>query len=283
MLFRYFLIMLLAVGALQACAQVLSTDDIEIYTEVHGEGDTTLLFIHGWNLDHSFWKNQIDTFSENYQVVVFDLPGYGQSGKEREQWTIRAYGRDVQRIISDLDLENVILIAHSMGGNIALEAIHEDPSRIIALVGVDNFKEVGTKPDSAMKARMEAFYAFLAEDYPANVRTASEGFMFSPDSPPGPKEEVLQAYASADPDIAIPVVKAAFSESENEMELLAALTVPFFLISADLIPVNEEGIRSHYHGPLFRNFDVKQSGHFPMYERPESFNEALVNILNILK
>lgn len=262
--------------------QFKSFDGTLVYTEVHGEGDTTLLFIHGWNLDHRFWRHQVEAFSDRYRVVTLDLPGYGESGKQRDEWTIDAYGRDIRAVIDQLGLERVILVAHSMGGNIALEAIDEDPSGIIALVGVDNFKDVGSVPDSAMLAEMEMFYDFLKQDYPAHVRSASEGFMFSPDSPPGPKEEILDTYARARPEVAISVIRAVYSESANEMVLLENIRVPFFIISSTLIPLNQQGILTHYRGPFFRNYEVEEAGHFPMYERPDAFNESLQEVLKDL-
>jgi len=277
---RNALLLTLLVSAGVKSQQVISFDGTEVYSEEFGDGDTTLLFIHGWNLDHSFWEHQVDFFRDDYHVVTLDLPGYGQSGKARSAWTIDAYGKDIQAIIKVYDLENVILVAHSMGGNIALEAIDEDPSRIIALIGVDNFKEVGNVPDSATRAEMNIFYEFLRQDYPNHVRSASEGFMFSPDSPPAPKETILNAYASADPDIAIALIQAAYSESENEAQLIEKLDIPFLLISATLIPVNEEGIKTHYGGPFFRNYQVDRSGHFPMFERPEEFNLTLRQALS---
>ncbi len=270
---RFILILMLV--PLLAGAQVKSFDDSPVYVTDDGSGEYTLLFIHGWNLNHTFWQHQVAYFKDNYRVVTLDLPGYGQSGKDRKSWTIDAFGKDIQSVIEQLDLENVILVAHSMGGNIALEAIDENPEPIIGLIGVDNFKEVGSLPDSATAAQMDAFYAFLEQDYPKHVRSASESFMFSPDSPPGPKEEILSTYADSDADIAIALIKAAYSESSNEMKLLPELEVPFALVSATMIPVNEDSLRSYYHGPFFKNYQVEKSGHFPMYERPGEFNQAL--------
>ncbi len=267
---------------LAARAQVISGDGLDIYVEDKGRGDTTLLFIHGWNLDHSFWKNQMDVFRKEYRCVAPDLPGYGKSGKDRAKWTMRAYGSDIREIIDQLELENVILIAHSMGGNIALECLMLNPSGIIGMVGVDNFKEVGTLPDSATQQQMQQFYQMLEENYPVNVRMAAEGFMFHPESPAGPKEEVLSAYALADPTVAIPVVKAAFTESSREAGQLEKISIPFALISSTNIPFSQELFLRYYAGSRFKNFELHGTGHFPMYERPVMFNDALKQALEFI-
>lgn len=274
-----FVCLLLFISCSYANAQVTSFDGLPIYVEDNGEGEITLLFVHGWNLDHSFWTNQVNAFASDYRVVTMDLPGYGASGKNRKDWSMESYGKDVLSVINQLTLENVVLVAHSMGGNIGLEAISIDRSKIIALIGVDNFKQVGVLPNSDEKAQMQEFYAYLEADYATNVRVATASFMFAPDSPPEQKETILNTYASADPSVAIPVVKAAFTQARREIKLIEALDIPFMLISSTMIPVNEESLQNHYKGPLFKNFLIDKAGHFPMYERPEPFNSALAEAL----
>ncbi|MEJ2005796.1 MAG: alpha/beta hydrolase [Cyclobacteriaceae bacterium] len=276
---RYYLFIGFVFGALHCMSQVKSTDGLNIYVEDRGKGDTTLLFIHGWNLDHTFWQYQIDVFRQKYRCVAPDLPGYGRSGSGRSAWSMNSYGSDVRSIIDQLGLKNVILVAHSMGGNIALEAYTKDPSEIIGIIGVDNFKAVGAEPDSSEAGQLEAFYAMLEEDYPKNVRLAVEGFMFHENSPADPKEKILSVYAAADPATAIAVFKAAYKESSFEAAQLEKTTIPFTLISSVNIPFNEPRFLAHYGGSRFRNFEMQNTGHFPMFEDPASFNHNLEKAL----
>ena len=124
------------------------------YTDT-GKGDTTLLLVHGWCLNRSYWANQVSYFSKKYRVVTIDLPGFGQSGKNRTVWTPETYGRDVDSVIAQLNLKNVILVGHSMAGDIVLQAAVNAPDKVIGLVGVDNFKGVNsavpTKKDSRIR------------------------------------------------------------------------------------------------------------------------------------
>jgi len=46
-----------------------------------GKGDTTLLFVHGWCINKTYWLEQVAQFKEKYRVVAIDLPGFGKSGK----------------------------------------------------------------------------------------------------------------------------------------------------------------------------------------------------------
>lgn len=257
-------------------SQVTSFDNNPIYVSDSGSGETTLLFIHGWNLDHSFWQSQTEHFAPNYRIITMDLPGYGASGKNREAWTMQAYARDVRAVIDQMKLENVILVAHSMGGNIALEALNLDASGIIGLIGVDNFKQVGIESPPEEGEQVEAFLQMLEADYPTNVRLTSESFMFSPESPAEPKERVLSQYAAQDPAIAIPVVADVFgADGLSEARLLANVNVPFAVVSSTYAPMQEAGIIDNYTGPFFKVYPIDGCGHFPMVERPAEFNRLL--------
>src|SRR3569833_482683 len=105
-----------------------------------GTGDTTLLFVHGWAINRSYWSEQVKHFSSRYRIVTMDLPGFGESDKNRNDWTTRAYGNDVDSVITQLGLKKVILIGHSMSGDIVLQAAAIMPGNVLAIVGVDNFK-----------------------------------------------------------------------------------------------------------------------------------------------
>ncbi len=94
----------------------------EINYYQQGQGDTTLLFIHGWCIDGTYWKNQVEYFSKKYNVYAIDLPGFGKSKAERANWTIEEYANDVTAFIDTMNLRNVVIIGHSMAGDIMLQA-----------------------------------------------------------------------------------------------------------------------------------------------------------------
>ncbi|MGY3215352.1 alpha/beta fold hydrolase [Mucilaginibacter sp. HD30] len=139
---------------------VISNNGVNIaYTDT-GRSDTTILFIHGWAINKGYWANQVSYFGKKYRVVTMDLPGFGQSGKNRDKWDTKTYGSDVNAVVSKLSLKNVILVGHSMSGDIALQAAAENPTSILGLVGIDNFKNVG-EPQSPNAAKEYA--AAIAE------------------------------------------------------------------------------------------------------------------------
>ena len=83
-----------------------------------GNKDTALVFVHGWCINKEYWQKQIDDFSKEYTVVAIDLGGHGESGRNRNSWTIDDFANDVVTVIDSLHLNKVILVGHSMGGEI---------------------------------------------------------------------------------------------------------------------------------------------------------------------
>ncbi|WKN33746.1 alpha/beta hydrolase [Porifericola rhodea] len=136
-----------------------------------GEGDTTLLLVHGWCIDQSYWSSQIEAFCGEYKVVSMELAGFSTIQEARKSWTIEEYGQDVIALIDYLALEHVVLVGHSMGGDIILEAALVRPEEIIGFVGVGNFKDVGEAYSEEDQEEIARFLEMLEKDF-VNVAPA---------------------------------------------------------------------------------------------------------------
>ncbi len=96
-----------------------STDGVRIAYEVRGKGSLALVFVHGWSCNRGFWAGQMKPFSSQFKVVAVDLAGHGDSGRNREKWTIQSYGDDVAAVVKKLNLKRVILVAKHLWRNFA--------------------------------------------------------------------------------------------------------------------------------------------------------------------
>src|SRR6266481_1369671 len=74
-------------------------DELEIVGEVRGQGDTALVFLHGWCGDREYWKHQVEVFAADYRVVALDQAGHGESGKGRKAWTADGLAGDVEAVV----------------------------------------------------------------------------------------------------------------------------------------------------------------------------------------
>lgn len=248
----------------------ISNGGVNINYDDTRRGDTTLLFVHGWCINKGYWKDQLDFFESKYRVVAVDLPGFGASGKNREKWTVEAYGEDLSAVMQQLDLKNVILVGHSMSGNIVVEAALHNSDRVIGLVGVDNFKNAGwdpTQPDTAAAN----FYKGARRNYKAVVLPYASQYLFSSATDSLVKARVMKDIANADTVIAIDCLERGDSYPGNDK--LASLKKTIYLINSDYTPTDTAALRKK--GIAYVLLPIHGTGHYPMNEDPSGFNKLL--------
>lgn len=95
---------------------------------------TPLVFIHGLSSSMGFWEHQLARTAEERRVLALDLPGYGMSGRPDAPFTPPWYAEVVSAWLDQLGLERVVLVGHSMGGQIAMTLALNEPERIAGLI-----------------------------------------------------------------------------------------------------------------------------------------------------
>lgn len=128
------------------------------------------MFVHGFACDHADWRFQTDFFSKTHEVVACDLRGHGQTPGRPQECSIEHYGGDVAALVNNLELRNAVLIGHSMGCRVVLEAARVLPrNRVAGVVLVDGSRAGGgDDPDAAEAAArdmiLKSGYARFAEN-----------------------------------------------------------------------------------------------------------------------
>lgn len=256
----------------------IERDNVKIAYSLTGMADTTLLFIHGSFIDMNYWSAQIDYFKQKYQVVTIDLPGHGESGKNRATWTIQEYGNDVCALINELHLKNVVLIGHSMGGDVALEVSAKCSDSVIGFVGVDNFKNAGTAMPAEVQSQADQIMALLKSDFANTSEYFARQALLSASTDKTIADRVVADYRNMDKKIGTDLISSAFTYYERERELMAQLKLKMYLINVDNTPTNEE-LLEKYAAAGYDILLMKGTCHFPMNENPNEFNHLLQKIL----
>lgn len=114
-----------------------SFDGEEVSYNVNGKGEPALIFVPGWGGNKNDFFNQVEYFRPSYQTVCIDLPGFGQSGNTRVEWTMTNYAKDVIALMDHLKIDEAVLVGQSMGGIVILEVAKEIPSRVIGVIPLD--------------------------------------------------------------------------------------------------------------------------------------------------
>ncbi len=268
-------ILFLSAADLQA-ATVKSLDGVPLVYTDQGKGGPALVFVHCWSCNKGFWEAQVPYFSKKYRVVTMDLAGHGDSGKNRDKWTIEAYARDVAVVVKTLKLKKIILIGHSMGGPVVLTAAGLMKEKVVGIIGVDTLTHLERK---VPEAQFEQFTAPMREDFVKGTRNFIGLFMFTPQSDPKLKERIIKEMTAADPKIALASMKSLF------MQDLAAVADKFKVhircINARRNAASiEQGKR---HAASYKVSFMDEVGHFLHMEKPAEFNKLLEAAVDELK
>jgi len=254
--------------------RAMSPDGVEISFDVHGAGEPAVVLVHGWSCDRSYWQGQVESLARHHQTITIDPAGHGDSGSGRRDWTIEAFGLDVAAVVSHLDLRQVVLVGHSMGGDVILEAARQLPDRIRGIVWVDTYSQLARFSTlQQVRTRMAAFETDFAQATRHFVRC-----MFAPNADAALVERVATDMASAPPEVALPAMESTWTFGSKVPGILRGLGIPIAAINAeepasDLKSMHEYGI------------DVTCMpgvGHFLMMEQPERFNECLLKVVHAL-
>jgi len=251
-------------------------DGVDIHYEAMGSGSPTLLFIHGWNCDRRYWSDQLAYFAEKHQVVAIDLAGHGESGLQRIEWTISQFGADVASVADQLALDDVILVGHSMGGPVALEAARQLEGRVKTIIGADTLNDVSiTFPEE----QLQGMIAAMETDFRGTVEGLVRGSFFLADSDPDLIDRIATDMGSAYPEAGMGAFKAYAEWFNHEAaDALADIEAPIYLINSDYRPTNIEAGQA-----LTGSFDavlMSGVGHFVMQEDPERFNQLLNQLIS---
>lgn len=111
-----------------------------------GVGDRTLIMIHGLATYLPSWYPQFDHLKKFNRCIALDLPGYGRSSKGNYPATMTYYASIIRSLIQELEIENPVLVGHSMGGQIAVTTVLEYPELfkdliLLAPAGFETFTE----------------------------------------------------------------------------------------------------------------------------------------------
>ncbi len=102
-----------------------------------GTGDPTFVFVHGFSCCHEDWDLQRAYFRRTARVVTCDLRGHGRSAASGDTWTIDACASDVAGLLEELNIDDAVLVGHSMGSRVVLRCYLDVPHRVRALVFID--------------------------------------------------------------------------------------------------------------------------------------------------
>ena len=265
------------------------TRDGTIFYAVAGEGPP-LLLIHGFGGEIWVWEKQVSALSQRYRLYIPDLLGYGYSDRPKVDYTPTLFIDSIRQLMDHLGVHRASLIGNSMGGGIAWAFALSHPERVDKLVLIDSIP-----PDLLPEVRNPSFRWFLAiRNLPLlpslAVSLHTRGML----------RTTLKEMVHDDRLITDAVVERQYqigriggtgrvmtstarqvAEVKRHEGALAALAKPTLIIWGEQDEVFAVSVGKQLHS-LIKTSEllvVKDSGHMPMWERPDETNRAILEFL----
>lgn len=240
----------------------------KVFYESVGEG-LPIVFIHGSMGNHVSWEFQ-KQLSDEYRLVLLDLPGHGESDPLDEEISVKLYTDYVSEFVRGLGIEKMVVVGHSLGGAICIQLALDYPELLRAIVLVGTGAKLGVLPTI-----LEA----LRTNFEESIELAIGGMAFAENANP----ELIEMAKNECLKCKQQVGYADFAACNNfdVRERISEINIPTLIIVGTedkFTPVKW----SQYLNEKISNSSLKiieSAGHMVMIEQPEELNQAMLTFL----
>lgn len=256
---------------------VVEVGDLKLKVQDSGHGDDTpVLFIHGFGGDLTNWMFNQDHFSGSRRTVAFDLPGHGGSSKNVGDGKPATFAATTAALLDKLDIVKAHVVAHSLGGAIALELAKSHPEKVASLslfapagLGKDiNMDFINGFISADRRKTLEPVLHYLVHDKSLITRNMIEGIIRF--------KRLDGAVAGLET-----VAKACFPDGHQADDLHGALenfTAPKQVIWGEndqvLSSASAKGLPASVKITL-----LPETGHMPQMEKSADVNAAVTQLI----
>ena len=240
--------------------------------------------MHGFACTHEDWHFQIEEFRKRREVLACDLRGHGATPGRAHECSIEHYGGDVAALLASLEIPKAVLVGHSMGCRVVLEANRLAPERVAGIVLIDGSRLGSGDPDAAEAAARAAIeragYAAFAEDLFRQ--------MFLRPSPQADAivERALRTSAAFGADLWVRMARWSAAMHDAALD---AVRAPLLAIQSTMLDagMRRVAMREGDTSPWLESLKergarveiVPDTGHFTMLEAPERVNRLIERFL----
>jgi 3-oxoadipate enol-lactonase len=244
-------------------------DGVNIAYARRGQGPA-LVLIHGYPLDHSIWDELAPLLEHDFDLIIPDLRGFGQSDVMEADDSIIEYASDLAGLLSFLKVRKAYLAGHSMGGYVALAFAREYEDRLAGLALVSSQTAADT-PE-----RKEGRYATAKQVIEQGVGPVVDAM--APKLSGEPRlQEFSRELIAKQPSLGISTALRAMADRPDSSDIFPGFPFPVVIVHGDadaLIPV-ERGRDMKAALPSAHYAELSGAGHLPMMENPRDVAHAL--------
>lgn len=252
----------------------LRRDGVALDYEEAGRDARELVFVHGLACNRGFWAPQVEHFAPRHRVLAPDLRGHGHSDAPRQRYTMQSLADDVIWMCDQLQYVRPVLVGHSLGGLVAMEAAVQRPDRFAAVGLIDSV----LLPPGDRPGFVEQLVAALRTPDAERALRAYYGTFFGPHDDPGRKAWILDEAVRTPPHVSSSIWEEAMVSWSDE-EALRRCTAPMVYLDAGTPNADFSRIMEIQPGLILGR--TIGSGHFSPLEVPEQVNAMLDRFLAV--
>ncbi len=251
----------------------LGTNRIHYVTA--GKGGPTIVFVHCWSGNASFWSEQVPALDDRARLILIDLPGHGKSDKPRLAYTIGFFAEAVDAVMKDANVTRATLVGHSMGAAVICGACKRTPEKIAALVPVDGLLR---RPDMKRDDIEKMIAPFRSQQY----REHTTNFIKSMFPIPGVeaiRDRVIGEMLATPQHVMVSSMEGMFDQDQPDWNL-GRVDIPVIAINAPN-PMWTDEYKAYVRGlsPKAEYHTIDNVGHWLLLEKPKQFNGIFVEAL----
>jgi pimeloyl-ACP methyl ester carboxylesterase len=253
---------------------IANVNDTRLYYEIAGKGHA-VVFIPGFTLDTRMWDDQFEYFAQQFQVIRYDVRGFGKSAVPTEE--VYSHVEDLKALLNHLGIQHTYLVGLSKGGAVALDFTLTYPDYVKALVLLET-----VLPGFNWSAEGEARDGLVWEEASkGGIPAAKRSWLAHPLFVPAQRQpavaarlvQIIEDYSgwhfinhNHEHDLNPPAAKRLHEITVPTLAIVGEYDIPDFLNTTDLI-VQEV--------PQAQKIIIPNVGHMSNMEAPEAVNRAI--------
>lgn len=251
--------------------------DFSMAIEKQGQGDPALVFVHGFPLDHSMWKYQLEEFSADHLCVAPDLHGFGKSSRAFSKLTMEHMADDLEAMLEPAGiLGKFVLVALSMGGYVALEFARKYADSLAGLIlcdtraGADTPAAAAGRQEMAERVEKEGVLPVVEAMFPKLIEQQWKK------NNPSDAEHLWHMMMSSHPETVAAALRG-MAERTDHTATLAQINVPTLVIVGDNDAITPPAESQAMAGalPQAELVEIAGAGHMAPLEKPADVNKAM--------
>ncbi|NEO97602.1 MAG: alpha/beta hydrolase [Symploca sp. SIO2E9] len=274
-----------------------------------------LVFIHGWLLSRSYWQPLIERLAADYQCLIYDLRGFGDSQPQikprqrrlskfsdeipdttaakqpQDHYTLAAYAKDLGILVRKLGINQAWVIGHSLGGSIALWGASLLPEQVVGVICLNAGGGIYLKEEfERFRAAGEQLLK-LRPRWLCYVPWLELLFVRAQVSRPIARRwgrQRLIDFVAADPEAALRVLLDSTTEAEVHRlpQVVSQLQQPVYFFAGSDDKVIEPKYVHHlasfhqlFQGCGHNVIEIPGCGHMAMVEKPDTVEDNIRKII----